>query len=94
MAAEAGMSAKERQKLRSKGIFTVTQLSYTFRPRRAYIRQREVGRDTPSFEQALIEAGVDEDARALIVARPLDVISVPGGGRVVSLEGLALRLLQ
>jgi len=29
-----GMSAKQRQKLRSKGIFTVTQLSYTFRPRR------------------------------------------------------------
>jgi predicted RecB family nuclease len=30
----ANMSAKERQKLRSKGIFTITQLSYTFRPRR------------------------------------------------------------
>jgi predicted RecB family nuclease len=30
----ARMSAKERQELRSKGIFTVTQLSYTFRPRR------------------------------------------------------------
>jgi len=30
----AGMNAKERQKLRNKGIFTVTQLSYTFRPRR------------------------------------------------------------
>jgi predicted RecB family nuclease len=30
----ASMSAKERNKLRSKGIFTVTQLSYTFRPRR------------------------------------------------------------
>jgi predicted RecB family nuclease len=29
-----GMSEKERQKLRSKGVFTVTQLSYTFRPRR------------------------------------------------------------
>ncbi|HWH71919.1 MAG TPA: ATPase, T2SS/T4P/T4SS family, partial [Candidatus Sulfotelmatobacter sp.] len=28
-------------------------IEYTFRPRRAYIRQREVGRDTPSFEQAL-----------------------------------------
>jgi len=28
------MSAKERKKLHSKGIFTVTQLSYTFRPRR------------------------------------------------------------
>jgi predicted RecB family nuclease len=30
----AGMSEKERKKLRQKGIFTVTQLSYTFRPRR------------------------------------------------------------
>jgi twitching motility protein PilT len=27
-------------------------IEYIFRPRRAYIRQREVGRDTPSFEQA------------------------------------------
>jgi predicted RecB family nuclease len=30
----ANMTAKEQQKLNSKGIFTVTQLSYTFRPRR------------------------------------------------------------
>ena len=29
-----GMTDGERRKLRSKGIFTVTQLSYTFRPRR------------------------------------------------------------
>ena len=29
-----GMSEKERTKLNSRGIFTVTQLSYTFRPRR------------------------------------------------------------
>jgi predicted RecB family nuclease len=29
-----GMSDKERKKLHGKGIFTVTQLSYTFRPRR------------------------------------------------------------
>src|SRR5262249_17760637 len=35
-----GMSAKERMKLRSKGIFTVTQLSYTFRPRRRSKRLR------------------------------------------------------
>jgi len=42
----AGMSAKERQKLRSKGIFTVTQLSYTFRPRRRpkRLRDKRVGR--------------------------------------------------
>jgi predicted RecB family nuclease len=37
----AGMSAKERQKLRSKGIFTVTQLSYTFRPRRRPKQMRD-----------------------------------------------------
>ena len=30
----SGMSDKERRKLNAKGIFTVTQLSYTFRPRR------------------------------------------------------------
>ena len=30
----SGMSEKERKKQHSKGIFTVTQLSYTFRPRR------------------------------------------------------------
>jgi predicted RecB family nuclease len=30
----AGMTEKERKKLNSKGIFTVTQLSYTFMPRR------------------------------------------------------------
>jgi hypothetical protein len=30
----SAMSEKERKKLNSKGIFTVTQLSYTFRPRR------------------------------------------------------------
>src|ERR1035437_7657251 len=37
----ARMSATERQKLRSKGIFTVTQLSYTFRPRRRPKRLRD-----------------------------------------------------
>ena len=37
----AGMSAKERQKLRSKGIFTVNQLSYTFRPHRRPKLMRE-----------------------------------------------------
>ena len=35
------MSPKERQKFRSKGLFTVTQLSYTFRPRRRPKRQRD-----------------------------------------------------
>jgi len=37
----AGMSEKERKKFRSKGIFTVTQLSYTFQPRRRSKRLRD-----------------------------------------------------
>jgi predicted RecB family nuclease len=37
----AGMSEKERKKLHSKGIFTVTQFSYTFRPRRRPKRLRD-----------------------------------------------------
>ena len=41
-------------------------IEYTFRPRRAYIRQREVGRDTPSFEQALLNA-LREDPDVLMV---------------------------
>ena len=36
----AGMSAKERKQLHSKGIFTVTQFSYTFRPRRPQKRAK------------------------------------------------------
>ncbi len=41
-------------------------IEYNFRPRRAYIRQREVGRDTPSFEQALIDS-LREDPDVLMV---------------------------
>jgi twitching motility protein PilT len=41
-------------------------IEYTFRPRRAYIRQREVGRDTPTFEQALLDA-LREDPDVLMV---------------------------
>ena len=37
----AGMSEKERKKLHSKGIFTATQLSYAFRPRRRPKRLRD-----------------------------------------------------
>ncbi len=48
-------------------IITVeSPIEYTFRSRRAYIRQREVGRDTPSFEQALLDA-LREDPDVLMV---------------------------
>jgi twitching motility protein PilT len=48
-------------------IITVeSPIEYTFRSRRSYIRQREVGRDTPSFEQALLDA-LREDPDVLMV---------------------------
>lgn len=48
-------------------ILTIeSPIEYTFRPRLSFIRQREVGRDTPSFEQALIDA-LREDPDVLMV---------------------------
>ncbi|HVM48478.1 MAG TPA: PilT/PilU family type 4a pilus ATPase [Candidatus Acidoferrum sp.] len=46
-------------------------IEYTFQPQRAYIRQREVGRDTPSFEQALIDS-LREDPDVLMVGEMRD----------------------
>jgi twitching motility protein PilT len=46
-------------------------IEYTFRPHRAYIRQREVGRDTPSFDQALLDA-LREDPDVLMVGEMRD----------------------
>ncbi len=53
-------------------IVTVeSPIEYTFRPRRSYIRQREVGRDTPSFEQALLDS-LREDPDVLMVGEMRD----------------------
>jgi twitching motility protein PilT len=46
-------------------------IEYTFAPRQALIRQREVGRDTPSFEQALHDA-LREDPDVLMVGEVRD----------------------
>jgi twitching motility protein PilT len=46
-------------------------IEYTFRPNRAFIRQREVGRDTPSFEQALLDS-LREDPDVLMVGEMRD----------------------
>ena len=46
-------------------------IEYVFKPRRAYLRQREVGRDTPSFEQALLDA-LREDPDVLMVGEMRD----------------------
>jgi twitching motility protein PilT len=51
----------------SRHILTIeSPIEYVFRARRAFIRQREVGRDTPSFEQGLIDA-LREDPDVLMV---------------------------
>ncbi|MBZ4419269.1 type IV pilus twitching motility protein PilT [Myxococcus sp. RHSTA-1-4] len=48
-------------------IITVeSPIEYALVPRQSFIRQREVGRDTPSFEQALIDA-MREDPDVLMV---------------------------
>jgi hypothetical protein len=49
----SGMSAKERARHRSKGIFTVTQLSYTFRPRRTSKRAKNPAKPHHFALQAL-----------------------------------------
>ena len=46
-------------------------IEYVFRPKRAFIRQREVGRDTPSFEQGLLDA-LREDPDVLMVGEMRD----------------------
>jgi twitching motility protein PilT len=48
-------------------IVTVeSPIEYDLSPRKAFIRQREVGRDTPSFQQALLDA-LREDPDVLMV---------------------------
>lgn len=56
----------------SRHIVTVeSPIEYFFKPRRAYIRQREVGRDTPSFEQALLDS-LRQDPDVLMVGEMRD----------------------
>src|SRR5580698_4923700 len=56
----------------SRHIITVeSPIEYTFRSRRSFIRQREVGRDTPSFEQALLDS-LREDPDVLMVGEMRD----------------------
>ena len=63
---------EEINQTETRHIVTIeSPIEYTFRPRRAYIRQREVGRDTPSFEQALIDA-LREDPDVLMVGEMRD----------------------
>src|SRR6202022_982931 len=51
-------------------------IEYELVPRRAFIRQREVGRDTPSFEQGLYDA-LREDPDVLMVGGLRDPQAMP-----------------
>ena len=55
----SGMSEKERKKLHSKGIFTVRQLSYTFRPRRR--RRRAFQGKQEKFHHSLRALAIREN---------------------------------
>src|SRR5580693_5487435 len=58
--------------IETRHILTIeSPIEYLFKPYRAYIRQREVGRDTPSFEQALLDA-MREDPDVLMVGEMRD----------------------
>jgi twitching motility protein PilT len=51
----------------SRHVVTLEQpIEHVFRPRKAYIRQREVGRDTPSFDQGLLDS-LREDPDVIVV---------------------------
>lgn len=51
----------------SRHVLTIeSPIEHVFRSRRAFIRQREVGRDTPSFEQGLLDS-LREDPDVLMV---------------------------
>lgn len=81
-----GLAAKDRAKLNEKGIFTVTQLAYTFRPRRRPKRQAS-GKE--KYHHAL-EALAIRDRKIHVVGKPeltlsgtpvyLDVESLPDRG--------------
>jgi predicted RecB family nuclease len=70
----ATMSPKERKKLHDKGIFTIKQLSYTFRPRR---RKRTSTVDPDKYYHALKALAIREQKVHLAGAPTLDITSTP-----------------
>jgi predicted RecB family nuclease len=78
----ANMTARERQKLNDKGIFTVTQLSYTFRPRR---RRAFKGSRTFKHEPALKALAIRKD-RIHVVGTP--TLNIPEGTVYLDVEGI------
>jgi len=78
----SGMSEKERKKHRSKGIFTVTQLSYTFRARRRLKWMRDKGE---KYHHSLKALALREK-KIHIVGRP--ELKIEGMPVYLDVEGL------
>lgn len=67
---------EEINQTEARNIITIeSPIEFLHRPKRAYLRQREVGRDTPSFEQALMDA-LREDPDVLIVGEMRDPVTM------------------
>jgi twitching motility protein PilT len=63
---------QELNATRARHILTIEHpVEYVFRPAQCFIRQREVGRDTPSVEQALTDA-MREDPDVIVVGEMRD----------------------
>jgi predicted RecB family nuclease len=78
----SGMSEKERKRLHGRGIFTVTQLSYTFRPR----RRRRSSRDKPEkFHHSLRALAIRQNK---IHATDLPDLTLDGTPIYLDVEGL------
>ncbi len=78
----SGLSAKERQKLRGKGIFTVAQLSYTFRARRRPKRLRD---KMENYNHSLKALAVREK-KIHVIGRPK--LKIEGTPVYLDVEGL------
>lgn len=78
----SGISGKDRRRLHSKGIFTVTQLSYTFRPRR---RRRESRGKQEKHHHSLRALAIRENK---IHAAGIPDIKLKGTPVFLDVEGL------
>jgi predicted RecB family nuclease len=78
----SGMSEKERKKLNTKGIFTITQLSYTFRPRR---RPKRLAVSNKKYYHSLKALAI-RDRKIYIVGSP--ELKIDGTPVYLDVEGL------
>ena len=78
----ARMTEKERKKLHGKGIFTITQLSYTFRPRR---RPRRIRYKHEKYHHALKALAIREK-KIHVVGKP--ELRIEGTPVYLDVEGL------